>query len=354
MAAAGAPEVPVLAYLAVGLLSLLAWIVLRGLAAAYRSSLGWMLEKLADVLDFHVRWVHVDLGGPVRALDNAFLHVLTGSAAKAEQGVGYFFHGAAVIQEWATRQLLHLATETFAWAHWLQTVHLPRWLKWAISIAVPPILIARLVRAAIHAELPRLTKLIHAGAHAATVVITKEIPIAQIHEIQWLHRHWKAIAAAIAASSAGAVAGHFPWVHVFPRLRHLEREGLHVRKRLHRLERLLAAGGLAVAMANVLGLPNWRCLTRGNVGRTARVLCGIPAHLLEDLLGLVADFIIIADICEVVGWLEEGLKVIEPELTALVVAADMALCHGDYDPPPHFTLAPLQETPLQTTLDLAA
>jgi hypothetical protein len=107
-----------------------------------------------------------------------------------------------------------------------------------------------------------------------------------------------------------------------------------IRKRLRRLEGLLGVTGMAVAMAGVLGLgTNWRCLTRGNIGRVSRALCGLSAHALGDLLGLLADVIIVADICEVITLLNEGLTVIEGPLADLTSVAGAALCHGDYSAP---------------------
>jgi hypothetical protein len=98
---------------------------------------------------------------------------------------------------------------------------------------------------------------------------------------------------------------------------------------------------MAAAIANVLGLPNWRCLTRGNIGRASRALCGLGAAAFEDLLGLLVDVLIVEDICEVINLLESGLSLIQGPLNSFVTVVDGALCHGDYLRPPSDGDAPL-------------
>lgn len=340
MAAGAAPEVPVLAYLAIGVLAFVSWIVLRGAASAYRMTFGYLIERLAGLLRIDVAFVHWHPGNALLAVSDDFYGILTQGAAKSEHAVGYFFHGAAVIQEWATRELLHFATDTFAWAEKLERTKLPKWARWAVKAAIPPLLIANLVTWALRKELPHLLKLVHGETRVIEQTVVQKIYPTVVKRVTRVEK----IAGVAAGLAVGTIAGGLtlPWahVHIFPRLGHLEREANGIRKRLHRLEALLGVTAFAGLMAKVLGLPNWRCLTRGNIGRTARALCGIPTHLLNDLLGLIADFVILTDICEVVGWLSEGLKVVQPELVALVTTADMALCHGDYNPPPAFTVAP--------------
>lgn len=347
MAAPAAAEVPVLAYLAVGLLALLSWIVLRGLGSAYRATFGWFLERLAELLPAHHWYFPVDLRGAVRGVNHDFMVVLTNAAAKSEHAAGYLFHGAAVIQEWAARELWHLARETAATLEWLARTHVVKVAKYALPTAMITALVYRIVRAAIRHVIPQASKVAHAAAHAATVPITTTVVVPHLGELRWLHRHWKAITAAITAPAVAAGALALPHVHVFPRLKALERWEGYTRKRLRRLEALLGVTAFAGMMAKVLGLPNWRCLTRGNVGRTARALCGLPTHLLNDLLGLLADFVILTDICEVIGWLSDAFKVIQPELVGLVTTVDMALCHGDYSAPEALSGFHLTETPMQ-------
>lgn len=284
MAAPAAAEVPVLAYLAIGLLALLSWIVLRGLTSAYRATFGWFLQRLAELLPAKHWYFPVDLRGSIRGVDNAMLNTLGFAAAKSEHAAGYFFHGAAVIQEWGWRELRHLAHETEGTLSWLAKVHVPRWAKVAFPLVAITALVRDLVRAEIKKIRPETVKIVHATTHAATVVITKTIGVPHLGELRWIHTHWKAIARAAALAAVAPATVALPGLHVLPRIKVLERWEGYTRKRLRRLEKLLGVTGFAIAMAHVLGLPNWRCLTRGNVGRATRALCGLDEGILGALL----------------------------------------------------------------------
>jgi len=130
-----------------------------------------------------------------------------------------------------------------------------------------------------------------------------------------------------AAAYAGGIA--VPWIEV-PRLRREERA---IAKRLGKVETLLGVTALAGVMAGVLGVSR-SCLTRGNVGRVARKLCGLNAQAIEDLLGIIADVVLIADVCAVTRLLNEAVSLIEQPITDFVTVFEGALCHGDFSAPP--------------------
>lgn len=347
MAAGAAPEVPALGAFALALAFVCAWLACRALLAAYRNTLGYLLQTLGSVLHIDVWRVHVDVGKPLRALDHAIMNALVQGALGAEKAMGYFLHESAVLFEWGLREIVGMGREVYSWAEWLQHVHLPRWAKWIVAAAFPPLLIARLVRAAIAHELPHLRRLIHAGTKTIETTVTKRIPWPHLNELRWIHRHWKALTIAVLGAAALPLGAAAPWLHWRARLKEWDRDRLHIWRRLHRLEKLLGVSAFAGAMAAVLGLPNWRCLTRGNVGRTARAICGIPAHVLNDLLGLITDFLVIANICEVMVILNEGFALVEQPLADFVGAAGAALCHGDYEGAPEVTVRAVTLPPLQ-------
>lgn len=350
MAQAAAPEGAALSYLIVGLALMAGYAICLGLLYAWRSTIGWLLERLASILNFSVLRHSIPLGAPVAALDHRMKAILGAAASKLQGGAGYFFHGAAKIQAWITHEMYQLGAEIYDSYYWLRHVHLPKVTTIIRAEAMPRSLIARYVRAAVRPIEAKLEREIHGAVHAGQTVITQRIELPYLKDWQWLHRHWRALTEAIGAAGAGAVAGRFPWVHVFPRLGALERFEATTKKRLHRLEKLLGVTALAAAMANVLGLPNWRCLTRGNVGRTARALCGIPTHLLNDLLGLIVDFFVLTDACEVVTLLQDAALAIEPEILAFVdFVSQLPLCEGE-SPPERFTVPGFQATPVSAML----
>lgn len=292
MAAPAAAEVPVLAYLVVGLLALLGWVVCRGLRGVWIITFGLMFTALADVLKFDKAFIHFDFGGPIRALNATVLNAITHTGQKFEHTAGYFFHGAAVIQGWAARELLGLARDVLAWATWLQHSHLPRWVKALVYAAFPPLLISRLVRAAIAANLP----------HIGRVVITKvtSTTITRIKRI------------AVATSGAVAIPG---WViHLPRRVGRIEGRFPNIWTRLRKLELLLGATGAAALVARALGIGRIGCLRGGNLGKVARRLCGMDGTLIDLLL---LDTLAIVGAVSVVEF-AKGMQAIEDEAVSVL------------------------------------
>lgn len=339
--AAGVPEVPVLAYLVVGLLAMLSWIVARGSLYSWNHTFGWLFSHLADALDIKVLGQHIGAGGILRSLNNTIVKRLGQWASGSEHAMGYFFHGAARLQEWATHEIAATARDTLHFGEWLVHGHLPKIAKYAGLAAIPPALLARLITGAVRKELAADYKLFrHVLPHQLGALITALIrPLSR--RLTHLEHLIGAKSAAALGAATGAIAVTLPNVHIFPRLRALERWDGFTKRRLRRMEKLLGAAGIAAVMANALGLPNWRCITRGNLGRTSRALCGLGAGALDDLLGLLADLLILTNICEVITLLEDGLGVIETPLNDFIGGVEAMACYGDTEHPPALSVPAL-------------
>jgi hypothetical protein len=292
MAAPAAAEAPVLAYLAVGLLFLLSWVVLRGLRAVWIHTFGAMLTMMADALNFDKWVVHIHVGAPFEAINRTVLNTLAVLAAKSEHGMGYFFHGAAVIQGWAARELLALASSVLAWSTWLQRSHLPRWVKALVYAAVPPALLLRLITAAIHANLPSLV-------HRLVAVVEHGVP----HVIR-----------RIVAATAGALALPGWVIHLPRRIRSLEREWHNVWRRIRKLEWYVTAAGAAALFTAALARLGLKWLRCSNVTKAGRAVCSTEGNLLESLLG---DVLLVVGLVSVVEF-AEGLQAIEGEAIAVM------------------------------------
>lgn len=142
---------------------------------------------------------------------------------------------------------------------------------------------------------------------------------------------------------------------VLPRIKSLEREAGHIigidipgiragEARLYRgiddlrkwvTRHALEAGTLATTAAVAWALArlgsSWiRCSNWNRIGKT---VCGLPGNWIEDLLGLVADFLILENICQVIPWLEEGLSVVALPLVEVMTAAGAGLCAAESSPP---------------------
>jgi hypothetical protein len=287
--APAAPAVPALAYLVVGLLALLAWAIQRGLLAVWVHSFGAMLQGLANLLKYDRGVIHLDFGGPIRALDTTVRNTLVRGAQKSEHVAGYFFHGCAQIARWMARETEQLAGDTLAWATWLQHAHLPKWVKAVVYATFPPALILRLVQAAIHANLPHVgrtvtTKVEHVVTHTVTRIVR-------------------------ASSGAVAIPG---WMIRLPsRVGDVEHDLSGLRKRVKGLEKYAgatAAVALFTAALAKLGLKWLRCR---NVTKAGKRLCGLDGNLLDALLigtTLIVGTISLREFAEEVGTVTEEVS----------------------------------------------
>jgi hypothetical protein len=319
------PELLVVSDLIVGILWIAAFLVMLGIAIAYRHTFGWFLEHLADVIGAHVPLVGGAIGRGIDTVNNEFLTAITAGAAKSQHIAGRFFHAAAIVQGWIAREMMDLARDSYEWAQYVQHVLIPKAMRIG-RVALPWGLI--------------------------TTLIYKIIRHLHLHNITKIVNHWVRTVPHVAAHAAAKVA---PAVMPFPRwvpwLRHrvidLWHWRVHVNHRLHRLERLLGVTAFAVAMANVLGLPNWRCLTRGNMGRFARKVCATPWSELETLFGLALDFLLLENICQVLPLLEEAFTAVAAPLISLLAAAGAGLCDASYAAGPPLPIAQLQVPTVQ-------
>jgi len=331
-AGAGAAEAPVLGYIAVGLLAALAWVCFLGLLIIWTHTFGALFLGLAHVsfpTGFFGR-VH-----PLRFLESANNTVvgnLQKGADKSRHAMGYLFHGAAVIQGWIARELVGLAKDMYGWATWLQRSHLPRWLKAMIYALVPPL---------VFPSIRQWIKNLHVGSLRRDLTLLR----------RYVTRHGRAWVVA-------TVAVAFPGILTIPKIWHgideLRKWRPHVNKRLRRLEGLFGVTVFAGLMAKVLGVPNWRCLTRGNVGRAARFFCGAPTWLADMLLLGVVEAFVVSDLCRFTDLLMAEAEKIRPALLKLVDVEDALIgCHGTVKPI-DFKLPPLSLPPMPGASALAA
>jgi hypothetical protein len=327
----GALGVAALADLLVALLDILALVVLLGLLWTYKHTLGAVIQFLVDHTRIHTPFGSFSLLFPLDIANNNILHGMSQAALALEVAGGRMFHALGVIFGWMVNLALYSATTMAHAVDWLKHVHIPKAAKWAALVAFPPALIAKLIRDAVAKELPHVGRQAKAVAHAATVVVYRPVK-AFGRRLTRTEKAVAGLAAAIAALGGHVIhPGHTltlpkTWYGLTKRLARLE-------KRMHRAEGWLAVGTLAVVMGQVLGV-SARCLRSGNVGKVARRLCGLSPRALEDLLGLIADALILANICQVITLLQEGLSFIEPELTAFVTALETWACYGDTEHPP--------------------
>lgn len=93
------------------------------------------------------------------------------------------------------------------------------------------------------------------------------------------------------------------------------------------------AGAVAVALSR-LGFGWLRC---SNMKRLGPAFCGIPSGLLEDLLGLLADYFIITNICELLPLLETVASDIGTPLVEALTAVGAGICAAGSSAPATLT-----------------
>jgi hypothetical protein len=324
--------------LAVGLFFVVVgYVFARGALATWTHSFGFAFLWLGAALVIkipipHFRDVRVDLGRPFRAVDHAVVTALQNWCAGAEITIGYLLHGMARLATMMGQAIDTLARETSETFEWLVHRHIPRWVRHAVELAFPLAWLHKIIAHAIRRAIPAVRKEIHTVRHEVT------------HEVTHIVRR--------AAPVVLPIPLGLP--HIRAEIRGLTRRNLRINRRLHRLEKLLGVAAMAAAMANVLGLPNWRCLTRGNIGRAARHWCGLDKLLVDLLLLGSVEAFVATDMCEFTHLLGIAAKAQRPILMDLVSVENALIgCHGTTKPAA-FVLPAADLPPLQGVSPLAA
>lgn len=243
------------------------------------------------------------------------------------------FHYSANVWHWTVRETTALAEDTYAFGNWLINKWIPHYVSvWTQGLHdITHAITQRITR--VERVTVNVTKVIRVETKAAAKTIVPSIAIPYAGEWEWIHKHWKALTGAVAAAGAIAIPGTLgiPWL--WKEIHGLTKRNLSIFKRLRRAEALFGAAAMAAAMANALGLSSWRCITRGNIGRVSRALCGLSAGALQDLLGLLVDLFVLANVCEVITLMTDAFALIETPLVSWIETAADQFVHCNYDLP---------------------
>jgi hypothetical protein len=353
-----APEVAAeggaLAGFGIALLSLLMFVVLRGIKGVWQITFGALLLGIAAAVRIDVWRVHLNPGAKLVALDHTIVDAITEAALGYEHAMGFWFHQSAHLQGWIADETWKIARDTLHLGTWLVHVYVPSAIHDATSILARTThavthTVTRVERVVIHT--PAIAK---AAAHAAVAPLYRTVAIPHLGELQWLHRHWKAITAAAAAAGSAALAPALALPRLWRGIDDVQSDLRKAMKRVRRVEALLGATAMAAAMANVLGIPNPKCLRRGPLGRIARLLCGVDSWIIDLLvLGSVEAFVA-SDLCGFTDLLIAEATSLRPALMELVSVEDALInCHGASSPA-RLALPPVSLPARVDSLTLAA
>jgi hypothetical protein len=239
-----------------------------------------------------------------RSVSGGFIGWIGGAIKSSLFVAGSLIPGAVELTRWMTRAIgSHFAQVESRAVGWIvgmeqairyagaypfaQAIELFHFANWVVSTAIPDAV--RALPNSTTTIVHSLTKIVHVtetkvvhvykyirvAAHSAAAVAVPHVTIPYLREWNWIHRHWKALTGAIA----------IPWL---PKIGYTI-SGL--RKRIRRLEALLAAGvgvGLIVSTIDRVVGSWWRCK---NVSKVGKAICRSNTKWLENLLlGAVAIF----------------------------------------------------------------
>lgn len=312
------------------LVAALGFVVCFGLLQSWRNTVGAVFASLAKI-SIGVKYVgHIHPLSPLGSINNAVEHTLSDWAEKCQKQYGLAMHYMAELWGVMTQEIRELSAIGLAANHWQRYVAVP----WLINEAVSPWRKKTTKAAATAAGAAAAVAVAKKAAQSRTHSQSSATAKAQTTATHADHTATQAKTAAKAATKTAAQTAVITVAH--PSIADLPipfgRTIAQIKKRLTRAEAWVGATALSVAMANVLGLPNPRCLRDGPLGRISRRLCGIPTSFLNDLLGLVADFFILENVCTLLPWIESAASEVGTPLVELLTDAAAGLCDGNQAP----------------------
>lgn len=297
----------------------------------YTHAIDWLTNKAIDAVIHFTHWLAPEIEGNLDFTVKWFHHL--GENSK-------YTHGA----------IKNTAGESASTFWWMAHTYIPKLTRAQGATTTTKTLIKVRTQPFTKAQVAQMEATIGTHVHKAIAADIPGIIAKPFPQINWDAKRWRkwlfpgAIAGglAIPGSTTGGAVGGFtgaggrvvarPGANTWERDYEKEQNKINstVHTRLRKLNWLLAfasAGTLVLAGINKLGLSWLRC---GNVNRLGRVLCKSPAHWIDDILGLITDFLVLTDICQVIPWMEEGLKVVEPLITDFTTGASAIVCRDSH------------------------
>lgn len=351
--AAPAPAAPaalaVLVDAALLLVYLLGWIVALGLLYTWNATFHHLFKGIADALTFTIgvgfgphKTVH--LGGWANSIDKAAQGFFSDWALGSQILVGKFWHALAyILKEWS-HAISRSMSATLDLGHWIVHTWAPTWVEGLLSPLRRKTNTAAAAAGAAGA-LAALLKKTQRAEHAAEQAATDATRAAARAAGREAHQA-KSVATTVENTVVHETKVITQVVDVWSLPKPFGRTIRNIRARLGTVEALLGATAFAAAMANVIGIPSWRCLTKGPLGRTSRALCGLPSRLFEDLLAALADLWVLENVCVLIPFLEKGAEEIGAPLVEALTVAGAGICKGSIGAPATLKVSRVYPPPL--------
>lgn len=293
--------------------------VAYGLAFLTRSAAGGQVGWLTGFLKITAAPL-VFIEQQVVNLTKWLSHAIGAHYAQVEYHASAWLGSMADTSDYISKSIAGIAYDLHDFSRWLVLTEIPKLVKGLPSSVTH--LVHSVTTRVVHVErtivkLPGLTKAQVRAAVAGAIpgVITQDLPY-----FDWLKKHLKTLERLIAGAAGAVLGAHIPLI----------KDLTGIRKRIGKLEHLLtrkASLALVATALATLGVSWIRC---NNWKRLGRGVCGLPSSAITDLLGLITDVFILADICEVIKLTDDAFGVIEGPLASFVGNVGGALCHGDF------------------------
>ena len=301
-------EVPVLPYAgvgglaALGLLALLGTYLAMGMLKAWDETLGTFLRHLAGWINVTVLTRHPFAGVSrlILAADAQVRNAFSSLALKGESASAWAFTQAGHMFWWTTHEIAQLAEDTLHALERTAVQTIPGAVRKSEAATLARLrgidqTIGR-IEAQARAQLKRLQVGIDRLGRDITTVIPKSISAVR-SRVDALERYEKTAKRDVAGIKAKFATAAFT---------------------------ALVSGALLR-----MGLKWIRC---ENVGKVGKGLCKSSSHWLDELLGLATDFLFLANVCQVIPWLEEGFSVVAAPMIEEFGKVGAGLCNASYKP----------------------
>lgn len=311
--------------------AVLVFIVCLGLREGWDHTIGYGLRWIADELEGFGKvsfgFFTVDVFGPIadvfRSVDHFISHALAVAALNSEKACSWLWHTTGRMFWWSVHETKRLAVGTWHLFEHTIVVTIPDAAKWARREATD---VAH-----------RLVNRAEARARAAEAEIGHLAHVADA----------KAIAAEHAAEHA------LDWSEA--QVGHIGKEIEAIKAKLSTVAQKLTPAAIVALIGatifNDLGLGWLKC---SQVGQLGRAVCGMPSHLLKDLLELFAGAVLFSSVCELLPYISTAVDDVGLELVKVIHESGLTVCSGRYPPPPRMPPIALSlSTSSSSTLSLA-
>lgn len=308
------PAVPIISEAALGIATLgmvLVFLVCLGLREGWDHTIGyglrWVANQIEDVGVDVGGWLSVHPFGFVadvfRSVDHHVSHALAVAALNSEKACAWLWHQTGRLFWWSVHETKHLAVDTWHMFQHTVAVTIPDAAKWA----------RREASDVAHNIVNRA----EARARAAEAEISHVAHVAEATAVHGVHE------AEHALDWSEAQVGH------------IGREIDAIKARLHTITQALSPAAIVALIGATIfkdfGLGWLRC---SQVGQLGRAVCGMPGHLLKDLLELFAGAVLFSSVCELLPMLTVAVDEVGLGLVETIHSSGFTACSSQYPPAP--------------------